>query len=319
MRLSGRVVALGATCALLGACTGESPETVASASATATATATATQSTGTATPSVAPPSAEAEAPSESAGKIADAIAVGGDPDAVRKALTFTAAGSLAHAYLLHRSYVAEAGLDSGTPYTDSEISELPGGGYRLCDDPADDSTCTVLGDFKVDATGKIVDFTVDGQGLQGRLTVGNGQKVSAGGGEFTFLTAYKAPTSNSLFVAIRMESGKKSLSPNISLATYLSLSANGQQRAASRRARRHLAGSDQARCGTVADANAGSIASGRGTRSDVSPGGKRRCAADAALHRTTTTARAAPSPTERSSRRSSARQHAGRVRGRGTV
>lgn len=226
MRLSGRVVALGATCALLGGCTGESPETVAPVPTVATTT----QSTELATPSVAPSAGEAKAPSDSARKVAGAVAIGGDPDAVRKALNLTAAGSLAHAYMLHRSYVAEAGRDSGSPYADSEISELPGASYRLCDDPADESTCTVLGNFKVDATGKIVDFTVDGKALQGRLTVGDGQKVSAGGGKFTFLTAYRATTSDSLFVTIKMESGKKSLSPDISLATYLS--PDGQQRAA---------------------------------------------------------------------------------------
>lgn len=226
MRLSGRVVALGATCALLGACTGESPETTASTPTVATTT----QSTKPATPSAAPSSAVAEAPSDSASKVAGAIATGGDPDAVRRALDLTAAGSLAHAYMLHRSYVAEAGRDSGTPYADSEISELPRANYKLCDDPADENTCTVLGNFKADATGKIVDFTVDGQALQGRLTVGDGQPVSAGGGKFTFLTAYRATTSDSLFVAIKMESGKKSLSPNVSLATYIS--PDGQQRAA---------------------------------------------------------------------------------------
>lgn len=226
MSVAGQVVALGATCALLGACTAESPETVVSAPTAATAP----QLTEPATPSVSPSSAEAEAPTDSARTVAEAIAMGGDNDAVREAVKLTAADSLANAYVLHRSYVAEAGLDSGTPYTDSEISELPGGNYKLCDDPADEKTCTVLGNFKADTTGKIVDFTVDGKGLQGRLTVGNGQQVNAGGGTFTFLTAYMAPTSDSLFVSIKMESGKKSLSPNITLATYRS--PDGKQRAA---------------------------------------------------------------------------------------
>ena len=224
MRLSGRVAALGATCALLGACTGESPETVASVPTAATAATSTSTAAATAAPtsSGSAPSAAAEAPAVSARRLADAVAIGGDPDAVREALATTAAGSLANAYVLHRSYVAEAGRDSGLPAADSEISELPGGRYKLCDDPADETTCTVLGDFKADSTGKVVAFTVDGKPLQGRLTVGDGQEVKAGGGKFTFLTAYQAIPSDSLFVAVRMESGKKSLSPDVSLATYRS-------------------------------------------------------------------------------------------------
>ena len=56
--------------------------------------------------------------------------------------------------MLHRLYAAQAGLDSGAPNADSEISELAGASYKLCDDPADEKTCTGFGDFKADTTGK---------------------------------------------------------------------------------------------------------------------------------------------------------------------
>ena len=226
MNLLSRVVVLSATCALLGACASESPETVASVPKVATAT----QSTESAAPSVSPSPAEVEVSAASTREIADAIAIGGDPDAIREAMKFTAADSVANAYLLHRSYLAEAGLDGGSAYSDSEVTELSGGEYKVCDDPTNEKTCAVLGDFKADASGKIVDFTVAGKPLKGRLTVGNGQKVKAGGGAFTFLTAYKTITSNALDVTVKMESGGKALSPNIYSATYRG--PDGKQRTA---------------------------------------------------------------------------------------
>ena len=100
----------------------------------------------------------------------------------------------------------------------------------MCDDLTNEKTCAVVGDFKGTHPGKIVDFTVAGKPLKGRLTVGDGQKVRAGGGAFTFLTAYETITSDELDVTVKMESGEKSLSPTIHSATYRG--PDGKQRTA---------------------------------------------------------------------------------------
>ena len=141
MGLLSRVVVLSATCAMLGACTSESPEPVASAPKAATAT----QSTDAVAPSGSPSPTENVVSAESRRELANALAIGGDPDAIREALTLTAADSVAHAYLLHRSYLAEAALDGGSPYSDSEVTELPGGEFKLCSDPTNDTSCAVPG------------------------------------------------------------------------------------------------------------------------------------------------------------------------------
>lgn len=212
--------------ALLGACSSESsPEVVSSVPGVATAT-----QSPVPTASSAPPSATAADAATSARDLVDALAKKSDPDAIREGLKLTTADSVAHIYVQHQANMAEAALDGGSPFVDDDVSELPAGEYKVCEDPSNAETCGVFGGFKSDATGKIVDLTVNDKALKGRLTVGNGQTVKAGGGKFTFLTAYKAASSENLFVTVKMEAGSKMLSPFLYDAAYRS--PDGKQRKA---------------------------------------------------------------------------------------
>lgn len=162
-------------------------------------------------------------------EFANSFATNSDPDTVRSvALKLTAPGSPAHAYVSHLANVSEAALDGGNPFDDSALDELKDTSFRTCDDPSDDKSCTTFSNFKVNASGKIVDLRVGGKTIGDRLTVGNGQSVKSHDAKFTFLTAYKSVSSNSLFITVKIQSGAKPISPNIFSASYRS--PDGKQR-----------------------------------------------------------------------------------------
>lgn len=215
---------------------GTTAESVASGPPVATATQPGSDSTTapTATQPAAPAST-APAPASLDPKLLEDFANGfaseSDPDTMRgEALSLTVPGSVAYAYVSHLANVSESALDGGNPYSDSQVDEVKDASFKLCDDPSDEDTCSTFTDFKVDASGKIVDMRVNGKTISDRLTVGNGQSVSSKGSKFKFLTAYKSITSNSLFVTVKIESGSKPISPNIYSASYRS--PEGKQREA---------------------------------------------------------------------------------------
>jgi hypothetical protein len=133
-------------------------------------------------------------------------------------------------YVTHLANVAEAALDGGTPLSDTTLKQLEDSSFKSCDDPSDEKTCVTFSDFAVDASGKFVDLRVNGKAIGGRLTAGNGESVSAGGAKFTFLTANRSIQSNALFVSVKVEAGKKPISPFSATATYRS--PDGKQRQA---------------------------------------------------------------------------------------
>jgi len=161
---------------------------------------------------------------------ADAVAAHADPEPMREALKYTEDGSVAFAYLTHLANVVEARLDGGEPSTEQEVTKEGPGTYKSCADSSDESTCATFADFKVNDQGKIVDLTVNGKEIGSRITLGNGDSVTSGGASFTFLSAYKSVQSNALFVTMRIEAGKRPISPNIYSATYRS--PDGKQREA---------------------------------------------------------------------------------------
>ena len=147
---------------------------------------------------------------------------------MRQALTLTAPGSPAHAYLTHQANLSEAALDEGWSYADETVDDLGDGSFRACNDPADETTCDTFANLKVNAAKLLVDLTVNGQPVGPRLAVGDGQSVRSGGSAFTFLTAYKTISTGALYVTVKIQTGPKPVTLNTYSATYRS--PDGKQR-----------------------------------------------------------------------------------------
>lgn len=221
-----RISAIVAAFAILGlsACGGSQPETIASAPRVATVT-----QTSTATPS--PPATapgKIEIDDADVKELMESFGKASTPDAVRESLAFTAPGSPAFVYLTHQANASEAALDGGNPFTDYQTQNLGDLKYESCGDPVDETTCATFANFKINPTGRIVDFTINEKALTGRLTAGSGDKVTSAGNKFTFLTAYKTITGNRLDVAVKVESGPKPINLNLYSAIYRS--PDGKQR-----------------------------------------------------------------------------------------
>lgn len=218
-----------AALSLIAACGGggSGAETVASAPSVATATQSSSSTTSAPSPTT---SKAAAADPKLLEDFSDAVASYSDPDTMRDALKLTAPGSPAFVYVSHLANTSEAALDGGSPLPDQTTDKLSDTEFKACDDLTDEATCITFQGFKVNESGKLVDLTVDKKKISDRLTAGSGEKVTASGNKFTFLTAYKSIQSNALFVSVKVESGAKRISPNIYTATYRS--PDGKQRTA---------------------------------------------------------------------------------------
>lgn len=220
------VVIAVSTALALSACGGSSPTTAVSS---APAVPTVAQSD---TPAPTPSDPVEGAPQDAAlvEAFLSAINTFSDPEVMREALPLTEDGSPANVYVTHLANTAEAALDGGTPLTDTTHEKLDDSSFKSCDDPSLEETCVTFGDFKVNASGQLVDLTVDSKAIGDRLTAGNGEVVSAGGAKFTFLTANRSIQSNALFVSVKVEAGNKAINPFAASATYRS--PDGKQRQA---------------------------------------------------------------------------------------
>jgi hypothetical protein len=185
----------------------------------------------TQTASTAPDNGSALASPDAMRSYVEATSNGGNPDAIRQGLKLAAPNSVAYIYLEHLANTAQAALDGGKPYTKRDVTPVGNNAFKACSDPADEKTCAILGDFKINPAGKVVDLTVNSQVIGPRLTAGSGQVVTAGGAKFTFLTAYKTNTSNGLNMTVKVETGAKPITVNIFSATYGGL--DGKPRTAS--------------------------------------------------------------------------------------
>ena len=72
----------------------------------------------------------------------------------------------------------------------------------------------------VDQDGKLVDLTVNNEPVGPRLTMGNGQPVTAAGATFTLLTAYQSVTSNMWFITVKVQTGAEAITINPKLWSY---------------------------------------------------------------------------------------------------
>jgi len=153
-----------------------------------------------------------------------------DANVMREGLELAAPNSAAYLYLDHVANMAEAALDGGRPYRKGAVTPVGDDAFKTCNDLADEKTCTTLGDFRMDAAGKLVDLTVNKQPIASRLTAGSSEAVTSGGAKFTFLTAYETVTSDQLIVTVEVETGAKPIWVYTSKASYRG--PDGKKRAA---------------------------------------------------------------------------------------
>jgi hypothetical protein len=144
----------------------------------------------------------------------------GDADVMREGMKLTAPNSVAYHYLDHLANMAESLPRVGETAPKSVIVPVGGDRFSSCSGPADDSTCTTFGGFKVNGNGKLVDLTVDKQPIGPRLTVGRGHRVTAAGTKFTFLTAYQSVVSGAWMITIRVQTGAEPITINPKTWSY---------------------------------------------------------------------------------------------------
>lgn len=124
-----------------------------------------------------------------------------DPAETARAESLAAPQSSAAAYARHLATRQQAQRDQGRSRQPDELTE-DDGTYTSCRPDGDGRDCVEWADVEV-AGGRVAEFTVAGQPLRGRLTLGGGGKVEAGRyGSVEFVSAYQSPVSNSLSVTL---------------------------------------------------------------------------------------------------------------------
>lgn len=144
----------------------------------------------------------------------------GDIERQEKAIAQTKPGSLAHAYAYHQQQTTQARIDSGEdPRAANHTFKTVDAGIEHCAGTAPDRECAVFGGFKADGE-KFVDFTVNGESLSDRISLGNGKRIPAGKlGSVEFLTAYKTQE-GTLVVTFIARSREQKITLGLGSATY---------------------------------------------------------------------------------------------------
>ncbi len=128
-------------------------------------------------------------------------------EALEEAAELAEKGSAAEAYAGYKLAYANASLDGGKYAEGNPVEETEGGGYRSCDDPADDSTCIEFAHIE-GRGGKVVAFTANDQPIRDRIVVGTGEPVQAGSlASVTLLYAYQSIVTPNLYVIVNVKSG----------------------------------------------------------------------------------------------------------------
>ena len=149
----------------------------------------------------------------------EVLSGGNGVGAMREGLKLTAPNSVAYQYLDHTANMQEANIDEGgLPYRKEAVVPVSGGSFKYCN--PDKFNCVTFGGFKVNQGGKLVDLTVNNEPVGPRLTMGNGQPVTAAGATFTLLTAYKSVTSNMWFITVKVQTGAEPITINPKLWSY---------------------------------------------------------------------------------------------------
>jgi hypothetical protein len=131
----------------------------------------------------------------------------GDLAKKKAALVQAQEGSVAHAYAYHQMQVAQAQVDGGEDLGEPETVTESDGAFRVCEKgKSSDDACSTYGDVKAQGS-KIVSFTIDGNSLPERISIGNGRKFKAGSlGTVKLLSAYQT-ISRGMFIVVEAQSG----------------------------------------------------------------------------------------------------------------
>ena len=140
-----------------------------------------------------------------------------DVVALDRAVKLAEKDSVAEAYAAHLLAYANASLDGGTPLSGSLVDPIDDG-FESCDDEG----CVRWADIR-GRDGKLVDFTVNGESLEGRMSAGDGTRVAAGElAQVTMVSAYKSVTSEGLDVVAEVRTGGVPIKLGLYEATYRS-------------------------------------------------------------------------------------------------
>jgi hypothetical protein len=142
-----------------------------------------------------------------------------DPEPQMEAAKKAAPDSLAAAWVTQQADVNQSWLDEGIP-TEPDMVEPTDDGYKTCRAQEDGTVCTEFASIEL-RDGRVANFTVKKKKLDGRLALGQGDKVRLGSlATAEFLSSYKTATSEDLYVNLRVRSKTKDIDLNSYSAAY---------------------------------------------------------------------------------------------------
>lgn len=142
-----------------------------------------------------------------------------DPDELESAIALARPGSIAYDYAGYTLAIATASLGEGTTPHRGELSEA-GDGFRGCEQVNGEESCVTWSDVEV-VDGQLVDFTIDGERLDDRLSTGDGEPVSSGTlAEATLLYTYQSVQSGALYVLAELTTAEAPVSLDLGDVTY---------------------------------------------------------------------------------------------------
>jgi hypothetical protein len=129
------------------------------------------------------------------------------------ALKVALPGSPAAGYVTYLRAAAQAVVDGGQELEAADArAVVKDGGFGFCNGSGASRACFRYTDI-TGADDKVVDFSVNGKPVAGRVAVGTGTPVRLAGveGKATFVVAFESSESDNLFVALRLEAGSHDL------------------------------------------------------------------------------------------------------------
>lgn len=126
-----------------------------------------------------------------------------------KALRAALPGSPAAGFVTYLRAAAQAVVDGGEKVDAADATAVvKDGGYEFCNGSGSSRACFHYTDI-TGADGKVVDFSVNGKPVAGRVAVGSGTPVRLVGvdGQAAFVVAFESSAGDNLFVALRIEAG----------------------------------------------------------------------------------------------------------------
>jgi hypothetical protein len=136
-------------------------------------------------------------------------------DLHRAAAEMAAPGSPAQMYASYLADTGEARREAGDDRLNAAV-ETDGpevkadGSIEWCYRAMGEEQCYTASDVELDASGLVVDLTINGQPLAGRIA-GQGEPVAIPGGTVQVLSAFETSDGESLYVAVRLQAGDQSL------------------------------------------------------------------------------------------------------------